>query len=126
MPLLVTANLWIPLGVYGIAGSEDGKSIWQAAGLLGGQEKWGLTWRSYSLIKVPKTEPEQVEEYLVEPYTFSKMLVHESFRMIDEVAKLTNIEGLFPAGYSIPKLADKPPEDMLFGKQVRERLDVLG
>ena len=46
--------------------------------------------------------------------------------MIDKVAKATDIEGLFPAGYSIPKLADKPPEDMFFGKQVRERLDALG
>lgn len=76
---------------YTQVSEKDGNALWQAAEVLGGPEKWGLIWSSYTLLKPPNTETQQVEEYLVEPYTFSSVLVQESYKAIDKVAELTDI-----------------------------------
>lgn len=104
---------------------EVGKKLCSAAGVLGSPEGWGLRQRSISLLKPPNTEIEHVEEYLAEPFTYSISLLKESFKMIDKVATLTDVEKLFPYGYSIPELMEKPSANGVFQKEIRERIDIL-
>jgi hypothetical protein len=85
--------------------------LWDAAARIGSPENWGLTCDF---------------EVLLEPYTYSVALVDESFKLIDGIANATHVAGLFPQGYSIPPLTDSPPEDDVFGEQIRKRLNVLG
>jgi hypothetical protein len=87
------------------------QALWDAAGRTGSPDKWGLT-RDF--------------EVLLEPYTYSVTLVDESFKLIDQIAGATEVLGLFPQGFSIPNLIDSPPDDNVFGQQIRERLNVLG
>ena len=85
--------------------------LWDAAGRTGPPQEWGLTCDF---------------EVLLEPYTYSVALVDESFKLIDEIACATDIAGLFPAGHPIPTITAGPPEDSVFGEQIRNRLDALG
>lgn len=87
------------------------KSVWEAAVRCGSPEKWGLI-REHGL--------------LLEPYTFSLVLVEECFKIIDDVAKATDVSALFPKASRIPTLLEKPPDNNIFREQVRRRLAVLG
>jgi hypothetical protein len=85
--------------------------LWEAAQRLGAPERWGMILdRSLQF----------------EPYAYAVTLVEECLSQIDEIAAATNITGLFPAGYSIPLLTDKAPNDGIFDEFIMKRLAILG
>ena len=86
-------------------------TLWKAAERCGSPERWGLV---------------RHNTVLFEPYTCVVTLIEECLNLVDSVANVTDVEGLFPAGYPIPRLSDKPPEDDVFCECVRKRLAVLG
>jgi len=90
---------------------EYSDRLWQAAERCGSSEKWGLI---------------RMHEVLLEPYTYAVNLVNECLSQIDAIAAETNVTGLFPDGYAIPSLQDRPPDDNIFGEHIRKRLAVLG
>jgi hypothetical protein len=86
--------------------------LWQAATQYSSPDHWGLV--------------QEPSELRFEPYTYAVTLVDECLKQVDAIAAATEIDKLFPSGYSIPPLADKPPEDEIFGKRTRHRLAILG
>lgn len=91
---------------------EYSAKLWQAAERCGSPEKWGL-------MRIH-------EEVLLDPYTYAVNLVNECLTQIDLVADATDVTKLFPCGYEISTLMDKPPEDDVFGERIRKRLAILG
>jgi hypothetical protein len=65
------------------------------------------------------------EILFIEPYTFSKMLLNKTIKLINSIAELTPIEKLFPEGIEVPDLQKIPPKDDIFSKEVGQRLDYL-
>lgn len=92
--------------------SKYSDKLWQAAERCGLPEKWGLMHIH--------------EEVLLDPYTYAVNLVNECLTQIDMVADATDVTKLFPDGYVIPDLTDKPPEDDVFGEHIRKRFSILG
>ena len=119
------SNHWGDAGYVHLS-QDDGKAIWDAVRPPRTKEEWGLVWESYSLLRPPHTEAEQVEQYLVEPYTYSVSLVQETLKIIDNIAAATDVERLFPTGHPIPTLTEGPPEKYPFSLEIRERLAILG
>ena len=95
---------------------EDGEAVWAAAEYLSSPDEWGLS----------REKLNGNYRYNIEPYDYASSLVYHCFNLIDEDAALTEIEKLFPVGAQIPKLSDGPPDDHVFGKDIRERLALLG
>ncbi len=83
----------------------------EAAKELGSLEKWGIS---------------KIDDLVFEPFTYAVTLIEECFTQIDNIAKFTNILGLFPTGITIPKLIDRPPEDDTFNANIRKRINILG
>jgi hypothetical protein len=69
---------------------------------------------------------QQQTELWFEPYTYTITLVYECFRYVDAIASATDTTQLFPSGNIIPPLQNQPPEDEVFGKRTRRRLEILG
>ena len=94
----------------------EGNKLWQAAKRLGSPEEWGLK----------RNHLKAMNPFMLEPYTFSSELVKHCFSLVDKIAASTDVERLFPDGYSMPRFQESPPEDSLFKKEIRERFAVLG
>jgi len=90
---------------------ENSFKVWEAAERYSSSEKWGLTRKN---------------DLQLEPYTYAANLVSECLKHINEIASATDIKGLFPSGYHIQNMIDKPPEDHVFGEHIRKRLAILG
>ena len=102
---------------------EDGQKVWLAATYLGSPEDWGLMRHSY---RAGSESGPLVEEFTVEPYTYSTKLVEKGLQIIDEIARVTDVTRLFPQASSIPRLPDGPPSTYPFQVEVRERVALLG
>ena len=61
----------------------------------------------------------------VEPYTCAVRLCELGFRYVNHVAEATDVERLLAAGPTAELLAG-PPEDCIFGSNIRRRIDALG
>ncbi|OGC95063.1 MAG: hypothetical protein A2W25_04660 [candidate division Zixibacteria bacterium RBG_16_53_22] len=89
---------------------QNGRQIWEAAKRYSSPEKWGLV---------------QDFHILLEPYTFSTMLINECFRYINSIACATEVARLFPSK-NLPKKITGPPKDAVFNKETRKRVHLLG
>jgi hypothetical protein len=99
--------------IYLSAISSRMKKIEDAASKHSDLSTWGI-------IKQPS-------RMVIEPYTYATTLINESFKLIDEIADSTDVEGLFPPGHIPPKLNDKPPANSeLWTERNVKRVPVLG
>ena len=92
---------------------EGGKDIWEAAVALGSCDDIGVT------------KHKAGSEVAVEPYTCAVRLCELGFRYVNHVAEATDVERLLAAGPTAELLAG-PPEDRIFGSNIRRRIDALG
>lgn len=91
--------------------SQYQKKLLEAAQRLGPAERWGMI----------------LDRNLhFEPYTYAVTLVEECLSQMNGIAAATDTRGLFPAGYSIPALTDKPASDDVFDEFMMKRLAILG
>lgn len=92
---------------------EHRDTLLEAAERCGSLGRWGLMRMS--------------DEAFFEPFSYSTVLVHECFKLIDAIAAATEVTGLFPTGHAVPPLPDGPPEDNdTFSKAKRKRVSLLG
>ena len=92
---------------------EGDKDIWEAAVALGSCDDIGVT------------KHKAGSEVAVEPYTCAVRLCELGFRYVNHVAEATDVERLLAAGPTAELLAG-PPEDSIFGSNIRRRIDALG
>ena len=92
---------------------EGDKDIWEAAVALGSCDDIGVT------------KHKAGSEVAVEPYTCAVRLCELGFRYVNHVAEATDVERLLAAGPTAELLAG-PPEDRIFGSNIRRRIDALG
>ena len=92
---------------------EGDKDIWEAAVALGSCDDIGVT------------KHKAGSEVAVEPYTCAVRLCELGFRYVNHVASATDVERLLDAGQTVELLAG-PPEDRIFGSDIRRRIDALG
>jgi len=85
--------------------------IQQAAERFGSMGEWGLM---------------QLDELVFEPFSYAVKLIKECYYQINTIAITTNLDGMFPDGFVIPPLEDRPLEDGVFNEKIRKRIDVLG
>lgn len=90
--------------------------IWNSANQTWRAGEWGLT-------------KEYFDTMFLEPYTYSKKLIEESLKKLNEIALTTNVMGLFPNKENVPTFRDEPPSNpntrYLFGDTIGKRLDLL-
>jgi len=88
----------------------DAESIWNVCEKYGLLTEWGIQ--------------KLADLVTIEPYTFSKKLLGHTLKIINEIARLTKVEKLFPDSSLIPE--SKPPvDDLTFSQEVGERLLML-
>ena len=92
---------------------EGDKDIWEAAVALGSCDDIGVT------------KHKAGSKVAVEPYTCAVRLCELGFRYVNHVAEATDVERLLAAGPTAELLAG-PPEDSIFGSNIRRRIDALG
>lgn len=96
---------------FAIIPSSDQQVVLNTTVRWGEEEKWGI---------------KQLHELCIEPYSFTVTLVEECFRLINNIAAVTDITRLFPMGYDISRLAYRAPENEPFSRIARERIEILG
>jgi hypothetical protein len=89
---------------------ENALLIWEATQRYASAEKWGVI---------------RENQILIEPYTYSTMLIDECFRYINAIALATDVDKLFPPGVT-PQFTTRPPKGGGFEKHTRKRVYLLG
>ncbi len=88
----------------------DANSIWSICEKYGLPTEWGI---------------QKIADLVtIEPYTFSKKLIEHTLKITNEIARLTQVEKLFPDGFSIPTTKSLG-NDPTFSHEIGERLLML-
>ena len=84
--------------------------LWQSSLTMGTAEEWGLIRDEYSIVDPKSKALVPKVKISLEPYTYVTKLIDTWFQLFNNVAQMTEIEGLFPVE-EVPQLADRPPDD---------------
>jgi hypothetical protein len=92
--------------------TDNAIDIWKAAQQLQGLEYWGLVKDNGSV--------------MFEPYTYASALIHECFKLINQIASATDVAGLFPYVVNIPPMRTKPLDDDIWSESIAKWFVILG
>jgi hypothetical protein len=90
---------------------EDADTVWAAANALGSPDAVGVT---------------AVAGVAIEPYTCALRLAELGLGYVNEIANSTDVARMLAPGAVIGDLLVGPPEDDVFGAEIRRRIDALG
>jgi len=99
-----------PEASYARVPEESREKLLAAAAQLGGPDVWGMERKSFLVHDQETGLNESSYHVLMEPLTYTTLLIDSWFEIFDSIAAATEVERLFPDG-PVDILRDAPPQD---------------